>query len=124
MIGPKLESEKRGLSGAMAHTFFGKLNGVYTFDCDHMPSESEIRDALHRRIMRDCGQSEGRSPETVLTAWHGGWTREGIGIFCADICGASNNTRARRLGSACVDVRTPRNSGSRTWKEWPIELFE
>lgn len=99
----------------MSHTLFGNLNGVYTLDCDNVPSESEIRDALRLRVMRDCRRSGKRGRDAVLTAWHGGWTREGIGIFSADICGTSGNKPARHLGRACVNVRTPSNSGSRTW---------
>ncbi len=105
----------RKWSGSMSHTLFGNLNGVYRLDCDDIPSEGEIRDALRLRVMCDCGRSGKRDRDTVLTAWHGGWTREGIGIFSADICGTSTDKRTRHLGRACVNVRTPRDSGSRTW---------
>ena len=103
------------LSGAMSHTVFGSLNGVYTLECDHVPSEEEIREALRRRVIRDCGRSRNRDRHAELTAWHGGWTCEGIGIFSADISSTSTNKRTRHLGRACVNVRTPTNSGSRTW---------
>jgi hypothetical protein len=105
----------RKWSGSMSHTLFGNLNGVYRLDCDDIPSENEIRDALRLRVMCDCGRSGKRDRDTVLTAWHGGWTREGIGIFSADICGTSTDKRTRHLGRACVNVRTPGDSGSRTW---------
>jgi hypothetical protein len=107
--------ESRQWSGAMSHSIFGNFDGVYTLDCDDVPSEGEIREALRRRVTRDCRRSGRRDRGTVLTAWHGGWTREGIGIFSADICGTSGNKHTRYLGKACVYVRTPRNSGSRTW---------
>lgn len=107
--------ETSQLSGAMSHTVFGSLNGVYTLECDHVPSEEEIREALGLRVIRDCGRSRKRYRHPVLTAWHGGWTCEGIGIFSADICSTSTNERTRHLGRACVNVRTPTNSGSRTW---------
>jgi hypothetical protein len=112
----ELESpETPQLGGAMSRTVFGSLNGVYTLECDHVPSEEEIREALRRQVIRDCGRSRKRDRHAVLTAWHGGWTCEGIGIFSADICSTSTNERTRHLGRACVNVRTPTNSGSRTW---------
>jgi hypothetical protein len=107
--------EAQQLSGGMSHTVFGKLNGVYTLECDHAPSEGEIREALRLRVIRDCERSRKRDPSIALTAWHGGWTYEGMGIFSADICSTSTNKRTRYLGRACVNVRTPTNFGSRTW---------
>jgi hypothetical protein len=107
--------ESRHWRGAMSHTLFGHLNGVYTLDCDDVPTEGEIRDALRLQVIQDCGRPEARDRRTTLTAWHGGWTREGIGIFCADICATSKNKATRHLGRACVNVRTAKNTGSRTW---------
>jgi hypothetical protein len=102
-------------SGAMSHTVFGTLDGVYTLECDDVPSEDEIREALRLRVIRDCGGSGTRDRDTELTAWHGGWTREDIGIFSAEICSTSMNKGTRHLGRAYVNVRTPTHSGSRTW---------
>jgi hypothetical protein len=107
--------ETRQWTGAMSHTIFGQLDGVYTFECDHVPSEGEIREALRLRVVRDCRQTGKLDRDTVLTAWHGGWTREGIGVISADIFGSKKNKHSRHLGKACVNVRTLRNFGSRTW---------
>jgi hypothetical protein len=115
MNGLRAKDERRRWSGAMSHTLFGHLNGVYTLYCDDIPSEGEIQNALRLRVLRDCRRSGHRDRDTVLTAWHGGWTREGMGIFSADICSTSRDKCTRHLGSACVNVRTPRDSGSRTW---------
>ena len=107
--------QTRQLRGAMSQTLFGAVNGVYTLECDHMPSEDAIREALCVRVIRDCSQFQKRGNSTELSAWHGGWTCEGIGIFSTDIWSTSCNRRARHLGRACVNVRTRSNSGSRTW---------
>jgi hypothetical protein len=106
--------ESLQLGGAMSRTLFGNLNGVYTLECEQVPSEEEICQALRLRVHRDCGQLRDRD-DTELAAWHGGWTCEGIGIFSADIWCRRSGQRARHLGRACVKVQTPRNSGSRTW---------
>jgi hypothetical protein len=103
------------LKGAMFQTLFGTLNGIYTLECDHMPSEDDIRESLCVRVIRDCRQFQKGGGSTELSAWHGGWTCEGMGIFSTDIWSTSCNRRARHLGRACVNVRTPANSGSRTW---------
>jgi hypothetical protein len=103
------------LSGEMFHTVFGNLNGVYTWECDRVPSEDKIREGLCLRVIHDCRQFRKHDRCTELTAWHGGWTCEGIGIFSADIWSTSWSKRTRHLGRACVKVRTPTNSGSRTW---------
>jgi hypothetical protein len=113
--------ETRKWSGAMSHTLFGNLNGVYTLDCDDIPSEDEIRDALRIQVMRDCRRSGKRDRDTVLTAWHGGWTREGVGIFSADILRTSRDKRTRHLGRACVNVRTPGTPDREPGTEWPVE---
>jgi hypothetical protein len=105
----------RELRGAMFQTLFGNLNGVYTMECDQMPSEDEIRAAVSDRVTRDCKHFQKRGGSTELNAWHGGWTCEGVGIFSSDIWSTSRNRRSRHLGRACVKVRTPTNSGSRTW---------
>ena len=99
----------------MFQTVFGNLNGAYTWDCDHVPSENEVREELSFRVIRDCRRFRKASRGTVLAGWHGGWTCEGIGIFSADILHISWTKRARHLGRACVKVRLPANSGSRTW---------
>jgi hypothetical protein len=111
-----LESpETPPLTGAMSHTVLGNLNGVYTMECDYVPLEEEVRVALRRRVIRDVGRSRKRDRHSMLTAWHGGWTCEGVGVFSTDICSTSTNRRTRHLGRACVNVRTPTNSGSRAW---------
>jgi hypothetical protein len=103
------------LSGEMFHTVFGNLNGVYTWDCDHVPSEDKIREGLRLRVMHDCRHFRKHDRSTELTEWHGGWTCEGIGIFSADIWSTSWSKRPRHLGRACVKVTTSTNCGSRTW---------
>jgi hypothetical protein len=103
------------LGGAMSRTLFGNLNGVYTLECEQVPSEEEIRQALRLRVHRDCGPLRDRNQNTELAAWHGGWTCEGVGIFSADIWCSRSGQRARHLGRACVKVQTPKNSGSRSW---------
>jgi hypothetical protein len=107
--------EEPQFRGETFQTVFGNLNGVYTWECDHVPSEDTIRELLYHRVVRDCRQFGKRNRCTELTAWHGGWTCEGIGIFSADIWTTSWSKRTRHLGRACVKVQTPKNSGSRTW---------
>ncbi len=103
------------LDGAMSRTLFGNLNGVYTLECEQIPSEEEICHALRLRVHRDSGPSRDIDHNTELGAWHGGWTCEGIGIFSADIWSSKSGQRTRHLGRACVKVQTLRNHGSRTW---------
>ena len=103
------------LGGAMSRTLFGNLNGVYTLECEQVPSEEEIRQALRLRVQRDSRQYRDRGVNADLAAWHGGWTCEGIGIFSADIWCSRSGERTRHLGRACVNVQTLKNSGSRMW---------
>jgi hypothetical protein len=103
------------LSGEMFQTVLGHLQGVYTWECDHFPSEDEILEGMCVRVARDCARFRKRDRCTELTGWHGGWTREGIGIFTTDVRSRSFDNRTRHLGRATVMVRTPRNSGSKTW---------
>jgi len=77
------------LKGAMFQTLFGTLNGIYTLECDHMPSEDDIRESLCVRVIRDCRQFQKGGGSTELSAWHGGWTCEGMGIFSTDIWSTS-----------------------------------
>ena len=107
--------ESPQFSGEMFPTVFGNLQGVYTWDCDHVPSEEEIREGMFLRVSRDCKQLRKSERCTELTTWHGGWTCEDIGIFTTDVWSTSRSRRTRRLGRASVIVRTPGNSGSRTW---------
>lgn len=107
--------ESRQLSGAISQTLFGKLNAVYTLECERIPSEEEICRALRLRVNRDCGKLQDHDYNAELTSWHGGWTCEGIGIFSAEISCTRLDKRTRHLGRACVKVRTCMNSGSRTW---------
>ncbi len=103
------------LGGAMSRTLFGNLNGVYTLECEQVPSEEEIRQALRLRVQRDSRQYRDRGVNADLASWHGGWTCEGIGIFSADIWCSRSGERTRHLGRACVNVQTVKNSGSRMW---------
>ena len=105
----------RRSSREMFRTVLGHLQGVYTWECDHFPSEEEIREGMCVRVVRDCSRLRRRDRCTEVSGWHGGWTREGIGIFTTDVRSTSLGNRTRRLGRATVMVRTPRNSGSRTW---------
>ena len=102
-------------SGEMFQTVLGNLQGVYTWECDHFPSEEEIREGMCVRVIRDCSKFRKRDRCTELTEWRGGWTREGIGIFTTDVRSTSSGNRTRHLGRATVMVRTPKNTGSRTW---------
>ena len=102
-------------SGEMFKNVFGNLRGAYTWDCDHVPSEEEIREGMCLRVIRDCKQLPKHDRCTELTAWHGGWTYEGIGIFTTEVWSTSRSKRTRRLGRASVMVRPPVNHGSRTW---------
>jgi hypothetical protein len=102
-------------SGEMFQTALGHLQGIYTWECDHFPSEDEIREGMCVRVVRDCSRYRKRDRCTELTGWHGGRTREGIGIFTTDVRSRSFDNRTRQLGRATVRVRTPGNSGSRTW---------
>ena len=36
--------------GEMSTTAFGGLRGVYTWECDHLPSEEEVREACVRVV--------------------------------------------------------------------------
>lgn len=101
--------------GEMFQTLLGHLQGVYTWECDHFPSEEEVREGMCVRVVRDCSKFRQRDRCTELTGWHGGWTREGIGIFTSDVRSTSSDNRSRYRGRATVMVRTPRNHGSRTW---------
>jgi hypothetical protein len=102
-------------SGGMFQTVLGNLQGVYTWECDHVPSEEEIREGMCVRVIRDCSTLGRRDRCTELTEWRGGWTREGIGLFTTDVRSTSSGNRTRHLGRATVMVRTPKNTGSRTW---------
>ena len=102
-------------SGEMFQTVLGHVQGVYTWECDHFPSEEEIREGMCVRVIRDCSRLRTRHRCTELTGWHGGWTPEGIGIFTTDVRSSSSARGTRRVGRATVLVRTPENSGSKTW---------
>lgn len=67
------------LGGEMFLTVFGHLQGVYTWECGHVPSEVEIREALSVRVVRDASGIRRRDRCAELTGWHGGWTAEGPG---------------------------------------------
>ncbi len=53
--------ESLQLGGAMSRTLFGNLNGVYILECEQVPSEEEICQALRLRVHRDCGQLRDRA---------------------------------------------------------------
>jgi len=108
-----LESSR--FNGEMVQTVFGNLHGAYTWECDHVPSEEEIREGLCLRVVHDCSKLRTNDRLTKLTDWHGGWTREGLGIFSTEVWSTSRGKRTRRRGSAAVLVRTPDATGSHTW---------
>jgi hypothetical protein len=99
------------LGGEMFLTVFGHLQGVYTWECGHVPSEGEIREALAVRVVRDASGFRRRHRCTELTGWHGGWTAEGTGIFTTDFRSTSFSRRTRHLGRATVTVHTPNSAG-------------
>jgi hypothetical protein len=101
--------------GEMFQTVFGGLRGVYTWECDHVPSEDEVREGMCVRVVRDCRRLRSRDRCTQLSEWHGGFTPEGVGVFATDIWSTSEERRTRHVGSASVIVRTPSDTGSRTW---------
>jgi len=101
--------------GEMFEAVLGHLKGVYTWECDHFPSEDEIREGMTLQVIRDCSRFRSRDRCTELTGWHGGWTREGLGIFTTDVRDTSFGNRSRHVGRATVMVYTPENAGSRTW---------
>jgi hypothetical protein len=100
------------LGGEMFLTVFGHLQGVYTWECGHVPSEDEIREALSVRVVRDASGFRRRDRCTELTGWHGGWTPEGTGIFTTDFRSTSFGRRTRHLGRATVTLHTPNSAGS------------
>ena len=65
--------------------------GVYTWECDHVPSEEEVREGLCVRVARDCKKLRARAHDrcTQISEWHGGFTREGVGLFATDIWSTS-----------------------------------
>jgi hypothetical protein len=108
-------SDEHQLEGETFHTVIGTLKGIYTWECDHVPSEEYVHTAMNLRVQADCRQLRRHPRRTELAGWHGSWTSEGIGIFAADIWGVSRVGSSRRLGGASVVVRTPLDQGSRTW---------
>ena len=100
--------------GEMFTTVFGGLRGVYTWECDHLPSVEEVREGMCVRVARDCRRVRTRDRCTQLSEWHGGFTPEGIGVFATDIWSTSPGRRTRHVGSASVIVRTPWTTGSRS----------
>ena len=99
----------------MFQTVLGSLRGVYTWECDHVPSEEEVREGMCVRVTHDCKKFRARDRCTQISEWHGGFTREGVGVFATDIWSTSQGSRTRHVGSASVIVRTPSDTGSRTW---------
>jgi hypothetical protein len=102
-------------SGEMFQTVLGNLRGVYTWECDHVPSEAEVREGMCLRVVRDCQRFRNRDRCTQLSEWRGGFTREGVGVFATDIWSTSREKRTRHVGSASVIVHTPADTGSHTW---------
>jgi hypothetical protein len=94
-------------SGEMFETLLGNLRGTYTWECDHVPTEDEVREGMCLRVARDCRRLRRRERCTGLTEWHGGFSREGVGVFATDIVGTSSSSRTWRLGRASVIDRTP-----------------
>ena len=102
-------------SGEMFQTVLGGLRGVYTWECDHIPTEDEVREGMCLRVVRDCRKFRSRDRCTQLSEWHGGFTREGLGVFATDIWSTSPDNRTGYLGSARVIVHTPSSSASHAW---------
>jgi hypothetical protein len=107
-VGPLDES---GLQGEIFHTVLGGLLGIYSWECDRVPSVGDLRAAMERRVQADCGKLKHRPRRTYLAGWHGGWTPEGVGIFAADIWGLPRRGSCRTVGRANVVVRTPDDRG-------------
>jgi hypothetical protein len=99
------------VEGETFRTVFGSLLGVYTWECQRVPSDDEIQVVMEHRVQTDCARLNHRPKRTRLAGWHGGWTTEGVGIFAADIWGMSRNGPARHLGRLSVIVRTPKDTG-------------
>jgi hypothetical protein len=53
--------------GEMFTTVFGGLRGVYTWECDHLPSEEEVREGMCVRVARDCRRVRTRDRCTQLS---------------------------------------------------------
>jgi hypothetical protein len=108
---PAVPLDESGLHGELFHTVLGSLLGIYTWECDRVPSVGDLRAAMERRVQVDCGKVRPRPRHTYLAGWHGGWTPEGVGIFAADIWGQPRRGSCRAVGRANVVVRTPDDRG-------------
>jgi hypothetical protein len=100
-------SDGQDIEGETFRTVFGSLLGVYTWDCDRVPSMDEVQEAMEHRVQEDCATLNRQPKQTRLAGWHGGWTTEGVGIFAADIWGLPRRGPSRHLGRTSLVVHTP-----------------
>ncbi|HEX4219034.1 MAG TPA: hypothetical protein VHZ02_11730 [Acidimicrobiales bacterium] len=108
---PQRTSHQEDIEGETFHTVFGNLLGIYTWECDRVPSVDEVHAAMEHRVRTDCATLRLRSKRTRLAGWHGGWTPEGVGIFAADIWSDPRKGPARHLGRLSLVVHTPLGTG-------------
>jgi hypothetical protein len=108
---PHRTPHEEDIEGETFRTVFGSLLGIYTWECDRVPSVDEVQGAMDLRVRTDCAPLHLRSKRTRLAGWHGGWTPEGVGIFAADIWSVPSTGPARHLGRVSVVVRTPLDTG-------------
>ncbi|MDQ1360884.1 MAG: hypothetical protein QOJ44_1261 [Acidimicrobiaceae bacterium] len=97
----------QAIEGETFRTVFGSLLGVYTWECDRVPSVDEVHEAMEHRVQEDCAKLSRQPKHTRLAGWHGGWTTEGVGIFAADIWGLPRRGPSRHLGRTSLVVHTP-----------------
>jgi hypothetical protein len=95
------------IEGETFRTVFGSLLGVYTWECDRVPSVGEVHEAMEYRVQEDCAKLSRQPKRTRLAGWHGGWTTEGVGIFAADIWGLPRRGPSRHLGRTSLIVHAP-----------------
>jgi hypothetical protein len=100
------------IEGETFRTVFGSLLGVYTWECDRVPSVGEVHEAMEYRVQEDCAKLSHQPKRTRLAGWHGGWTTEGVGIFAADIWGLSRRGPSRHLGRTSLTVHAPEGRAS------------
>jgi hypothetical protein len=95
------------IEGETFRTVFGSLLGVYTWECDRVPSVGEVHEAMEYRVQEDCAKLSRKPKRTRLAGWHGGWTTEGVGIFAADIWSLPRRGPSRHLGRTSLIVHAP-----------------
>jgi hypothetical protein len=97
----------QAIEGETFRTVFGSLLGVYTWECDRVPSVGEVHEAMEHRVQKDCAKLSRQPKRTRLAGWHGGWTTEGVGIFAADIWGLPRRGPSRHVGRTSLVVHIP-----------------